>query len=106
MLKPCRTVGCPELVERGESFCPAHVPAPWEGSNWRANLDVPRKEYDRIRRKVIRRAKGRCERCGGVGKEANHKIPRSAGGATTMENLEWLCSDCHAAETARIQRIR
>jgi 5-methylcytosine-specific restriction enzyme A len=105
-MKPCVRAGCPELVERGESFCPEHVPAPWEGSNWRANLDVPRKVWERMRRQVIRRARGRCERCGEPGREVNHKVPRSLGGPTVLSNLELLCPDHHAAETARIQRNR
>lgn len=105
-MKPCVSPGCPELVERGQNYCPEHRPTPWQGWSWRANLDVPRREWERMRRRVIRRAKGRCERCGAPGSEANHKIPRSAGGPTTMGNLEWLCEDCHRAETARIERIR
>ena len=105
MLKPCATRGCPELVERGSFHCPTHAPAPWARAQPRQH-DVSRKVWERMRRQVIRRAGGRCERCGQPGRDVNHKIPLAHGGPTEMGDLELLCVDCHRADTAAIRRQR
>lgn len=42
-----------------------------------------------------------CERCGrwcGEDGHAHHRIPRSRGGEWTVENIQYICADCH--ETA------
>jgi hypothetical protein len=54
----------------------------------------------RLRRLVIKRAKGRCEYCGlaQAGQEAtfhvDHVIPKNAGGLTIGGNLAWACVSC------------
>jgi 5-methylcytosine-specific restriction protein A len=106
MLKPCATRGCPELVERGTSHCDAHRPPPWFRPEGKRVLDVPRREWERLKRIVWRKAKGRCARCGSPGREVNHIVPRAQGGPTVLENLELLCVDCHKADTAAIRRQR
>lgn len=60
-------------------------------------------EWPHIRAEAIRRAKGRCQRCGtGLKKgrcEVHHKIPprnfRHTRAANVLDNLEVLCKRCH-----------
>ncbi len=60
-----------------------------------------------VRRRVIRRAQGRCEYCGlsQEGEEAtfhiDHIIPRAAGGRTVPENLALACVSCSLRKAAR-----
>jgi hypothetical protein len=46
---------------------------------------------------VIERAKGRCEKCGGEGKEIDH----IQGNSNDPENLQLLCRECHKEKTFR-----
>src|SRR5919109_3513852 len=60
-----------------------------------------------VRRRVIRRAQGRCEYCGlsQEGQEAtfhiDHVIPITAGGQTVAENLALACVSCSLRKAAR-----
>jgi hypothetical protein len=60
-----------------------------------------------VRRRVIRRAQGRCEYCGlsQEGQEAtfhiDHIIPRAADGRTVPENLALACVSCSLRKAAR-----
>jgi HNH endonuclease len=60
-----------------------------------------------LRRRVIRRAEGRCEYCrlSQEGQEAtfhiDHVIPRAAGGETVSENLALACVSCSLRKAAR-----
>lgn len=60
-----------------------------------------------VRRRVIRRAQGRCEYCGlsQEGQEAtfhiDHIIPRAADGRTVPENLALACVSCSLRKPAR-----
>jgi hypothetical protein len=60
-----------------------------------------------VRRRVIRRAQGRCEYCGlsQEGQEAtfhiDHITPRAAGGRTVPENLALACVSCSLRKAAR-----
>lgn len=57
-----------------------------------------RKLVGSVRAAVVERAQGCCERCGqycGEAGHAHHRIPRSRGGAWTVENIEYLCAGCH-----------
>jgi 5-methylcytosine-specific restriction endonuclease McrA len=51
---------------------------------------------------ALARALYRCERCGRAPTdsrrlEAHHRLPRSRGGAHTLENSACLCTPCHRA---------
>jgi len=58
-----------------------------------------------LRREIFERAKGRCEYCLSPAKyalhpfEADHIIPRSKGGSTSLENLALSCG-CHHFKAA------
>lgn len=52
-----------------------------------------------VRAAVVSLAQSCCERCGiycGDCGHAHHRIPRSRGGQWTIENIEYLCKECHA----------
>lgn len=56
-------------------------------------------DWDRLRRRVYRRANYRCQNCG-VGQvelHAHHIVPLSVGGTNALSNLACLCRGCHAA---------
>lgn len=55
-----------------------------------------------VQRAVFARSGGMCERegCGKVGKELNHKRAVAFGGKNTPDNIELVCREHHAPETA------
>jgi 5-methylcytosine-specific restriction protein A len=62
-------------------------------------------EYQRNRAYALRRAAGRCDKCGRPGRrlQVDHVIPLTQGGTHDEGNLQVLCSgpgSCHAAKTA------
>ena len=73
----------------------------WHTSTRSARL--PR-NWPTIRRQVRRRAHGKCQAtthapgCNGVGAECDHII---AGDNHSLDNLQWLSHECHAAKTRR-----
>ena len=60
----------------------------------------------RTRRRVLERARWRCERCGAAGRlEGDHKVPLHQGGKPyALDNLQALCRGCHIAKTAAENR--
>jgi 5-methylcytosine-specific restriction endonuclease McrA len=51
-----------------------------------------------VRPQLVHRANAACERCGefcGDFGHAHHRIPRSRGGQWTLDNMEYLCAECH-----------
>lgn len=70
-------------------------------------------EWEKVRRRVIERAKGMCEQCmleGKVvqGKDVDHIVSRarakvlgwSKAKTEAMSNLQYLCRPCHGKKTA------
>lgn len=60
----------------------------------------------RIRERVFRRDGWLCRACALLGKttvatEVDHVLPRHRGGTDDLENLQALCSECHARKTAQ-----
>lgn len=45
--------------------------------------------------KIKKRDDNRCQVCQWRGEEAHHITPIMYGGEDTMENMIWLCHDCH-----------
>ncbi|MFQ5637892.1 MAG: HNH endonuclease [bacterium] len=66
---------------------------------------------DNLRRRVIDRARSRCEYCGLAqeGQEAtfhvDHVIPVSAGGETVFDNLALACVSCSLRKAARLKAV-
>jgi 5-methylcytosine-specific restriction protein A len=87
----CSVFGCPEVAVR-YGRCETHAKAE------RRRRHETTRAWGRLRRLVLDRAGGRCERCGAVADDAHHLVARARGGADTLDNLEALCEDCHAEE--------
>ena len=51
-----------------------------------------------VRGHVFRRAKWKCECCGGEPSEIDHIVPVIRGGENTLENLQALCKPCNASK--------
>ncbi len=67
---------------------------------------TPRTINTRLRFEIFQRDNFKCTACGrspatdpGVKLQADHKIPWSAGGETTRENLQTLCEMCNAGKS-------
>ena len=55
---------------------------------------------------MLKRSKGRCERCGYKGKlEIDHFIPKEKGGTSTIDNANALCSRCNDKKCAKLPHI-
>ena len=51
-----------------------------------------------VRAQKVEQAQQACEACGkwtGDWGHAHHRVPRSRGGLWTVENIEYLCAQCH-----------
>lgn len=99
-LRPCRTPGCPALVQ-GRAHCPLHTrPSPGKiergyGSGW-----------SRISAQTIR-AQPYCSICLHPGSPTNpltadHIIPVKLGGKSTPDNLRTLCRTCNSRRGKRV----
>ncbi len=78
---------------------------PWDNSPEKRKRDQEvygDPEYKRNRKLLLRRAGGRCERCGKktARLQADHVIPVTQGGTHLLANLMALCFDCHARKSA------
>jgi 5-methylcytosine-specific restriction endonuclease McrA len=81
---------------------------PWDTSPEKRKRDKETygdPEYQRNRKLALKRANGRCERCGrrAARLQVDHRIPRSQGGGHGLGNLQVLCSgpqSCHAKKSA------
>jgi 5-methylcytosine-specific restriction endonuclease McrA len=62
-------------------------------------------DYRRLVKVVIERDGGRCQLglrgCTDVATTADHIVPRSAGGPTTLDNFRASCQRCNSARGAR-----
>lgn len=73
------------------SETPAHAPKIREQIN------------DKLRYAVLQRDNSTCQRCGrgiadGVKLAVDHKVPVNMGGATTLDNLWTLCTECNGGK--------
>lgn len=79
-------------------------------SNW--NNNGRRAVFpESVRRQARRELPQHCAQCGHTGHLwLDHIIPVAEGGPDTIDNAQWLCTDCHdiktAAERARGQQRR
>ena len=107
ILSPCSEPRCPDAgTERGR--CPRHAEA------HRRLLDTPLRRSERAfyatpewraLRYAVLLHDPICKLCGRArSTQADHKTPRSQGGADTMANLQGACHSCHSAKTAAENR--
>jgi len=68
------------------------------------------KAWQLARNIKINATQGKCERCGGVGKEVHHQIRLTLSNLSDtsisldQKNLELLCKDCHNKEHGRFKK--
>lgn len=101
LLSPCRNPGCPNLTGRG--LCTDHrrayersaerrqAKAYYNTADWQA-----RRRFTLARDPVCTDDSG----CTAPSTEADHVIPRSAGGSDEIANLRGLCKPHHSRKTA------
>jgi len=95
----CRHPHCPELVNAGEVYCPAHRPVRKNASAY----------YDRRWQKVRALYLSKhplcadCEKNGRLtpATDVHHIVKPGDGGNDSENNLMGLCRPCHSARTAR-----
>jgi 5-methylcytosine-specific restriction protein A len=79
-------VGCPVLTE--QTYCDAHRPVPWAGSNRRSRLPA---DWYRITAFILERDDHRCYICGSYAGRVDHIV---AGDNHHPSNLAAICLDC------------
>ena len=55
----------------------------------------------RLRAYILARDSGLCRVCGRPASEVDHIVPKSRGGTDDEDNLQTICTACHAQKTAR-----
>lgn len=68
-----------------QARCPAH----------RAGRGANGWEWDRLRRQVLARDLGMCQKCGKRATDVDHIIPLKNRGTNDPWNLQSLCGECH-----------
>jgi 5-methylcytosine-specific restriction protein A len=101
--KRCVVSACPRAAVLG-GRCPGHqvserYVAAWEGST---HSPTNTQAWRILRKKIIQRDDGICQRCGTQGAtDVDHIVPRAEGGTDSEENLQLLCKPCHASKSGR-----
>ncbi|WKB52300.1 HNH endonuclease [Eleftheria terrae] len=107
--KPCRHLGCTQLVTDGTSRCAAHkvVPGSFADRN-RGNRHQRGygTAWDKLRAQVLKRDAGICQPClaEGIvhsGTDVDHIVPKAEGGTDALSNLRCICRARHQAKTGR-----
>lgn len=112
--RPCKHPGCGQLVRDGLGYCEPHK------SERNANKFADERrgsrqergygaEWERTRKRILRRDKGLCQPCLKAGrprpaKQVDHKVPKFEGGTDDDNNLQAICITCHQAKTAEEAR--
>jgi 5-methylcytosine-specific restriction protein A len=94
-VRPCRNRWCPEYAGP-DGWCPAHTRPPFASSapmppGWAA-----------LRAACLVRDGWTCQACGAPATDADHIVPRSAGGTDDLANLQALCGPCHHRRTGQM----
>lgn len=68
---------------------------------------IPKAKWERIRARARVVLDYRCQACGnGVDKlELDHIVPVAFGGSNALDNLQWLCVQCHKEKTKADAKI-
>jgi len=105
---PCNEPGCPALVQRGQSRCPAHTHALQRRFD-ATRLSPSKRGYGRrweAIRDIVLSGEPLCREHARRGEtvaatDVDHIIRRALGGSDNEDNLQPLCAECHGAKTAR-----
>ena len=96
----CGERGCPNLVYGRDRYCPEHAPKhakeEWEKRKENGTAVKYGSEWNKISKDFLR-AYPYCAICGKRSEVVHHKLPRSAGGSDSPDNLVALCRACHTA---------
>lgn len=78
-----------------------------KSKRWHANVGLSKGQWQRIRRRIILRDRGRCVRCNTSHRRpVDHIIPVIRGGTNEDANLQTLCEECHRAKGADVTDYR
>lgn len=104
ILRACITCAKPTP----ESYCDAHRPEPWAGSNRHRKVTISRGQEQARRKRVLEKYLHCCHVCGRVFPaselEADHVVPLGEDGPDTEANMAPACRPCHKAKTAEEAR--
>ncbi len=110
---PCRSKGCPELVESGSGgYCKEHKrvhDSRYQKSRGDAAIIkiYKSKSWETSRRNALYRDAGICVVCGGPANMVDHiKEIKDGGEPFLLENLQSLCNRCHAIKTYESSKDR
>ena len=96
-LKPCLSPGCRELVSGGR--CKAHTKLNTSYANKPNDPQLNNVAWRKLRKMVLARDPV-CKMCHRVpSTDADHIVPRRAGGDNDLNNLQGLCHSCHSVKT-------
>ena len=98
----CAMPGCPNLVDAGVSYCPAHRPK-------RQNRAHYNREWEKISKHFLQKHPlcMECEKNNRLtpATEVHHIIPVADGGTNSYDNLAALCKSCHSRITFKENRF-
>jgi 5-methylcytosine-specific restriction protein A len=109
--RPCAYVGCPELVERGETHCDEHKQETSrgerlrKGSAWAQGYNTA---WERVRQRALKRDNYVCQECLKnyryvPAEHVDHVVPfhgKNDPLRLLLSNLRSLCRSCHSRKTA------
>lgn len=67
---------------------------------WSRNTDYGDRVPDPVKRTALRNANYTCQRCGGIGTDVDHIVPKHIGGLNGLNNLQVLCKICHGKKSS------
>ena len=94
-VRACRNPHCAQYADE-TGWCPAHRKPPFATS-----APMP-PGWPALRLACLKRDRWVCQLCGGRATDADHIVPRSAGGGDDLSNLRALCHPCHLRATGQM----
>jgi 5-methylcytosine-specific restriction protein A len=104
----CAHIGCKVFVSKGR--CDKHRKKEQRDyDKYQRNLEAKKfyqsKQWQALREQCRQEAFGLCAECNKAGRlkqgsAADHIVPREQGGGDAIENLQYLCGECHSRKSA------